>query len=305
MSNVFETTISRGLCINCGLCVMVCNRDAVNISHNADNAISINYSSNKCTDCGKCVAFCTNSILQLKIENEKIVKSNYLTYGLEGAKCFVGNITDRSQLLRSSSGGITTYIAVKMLSEKMVDCIIHARNIESHTGEMHYKSCLSTSIEELDNSRSTVYCAISFEEALSELRRYEYKRVLLIGTPCIIRSCKKYLLEIAHCTLIYTVALACSHNVTNKFTDYLADTLKIPKSQSYKVNLRDKKDISNAHSFNNLFYNTKGFYKSINRFRSQFTLQWRNYSFSVPCCNACSDFWGYYADITIKDAWGK
>ncbi len=217
-------------------------------------------------------------------------------------------VRDENARKKSASGGIATYISEYLLKNNKIDVIIHAKMIEGKTGEQHYKAVISKTIDELNHNRRSFYCAISFDKVLEEIKKSEYEKVLVIGTPCVIRGISNLLSnnkEYSHIEKVYTIALACSHNVNGMFTDYLAESLNIEKNVNYKVDLRNKDNIKDANNFNNHFFTENKTIKKMNRFESEFTEQWRNYSFSMNVCNACSDFWGYRADISVKDAWGK
>jgi len=105
------------------------------------------------------------------------------------------------------------------------------------------------------------------------------------------------------------MSLACSHNVNGMLAAYLADSFGISRNQKWSINYRDKGangDIPNAANFNTAFFDENGnLLCRQNRFKSQWTDLWRNYAFSMNCCNSCSDFWGADSDVSVKDAWYK
>lgn len=104
---------------------------------------------------------------------------------------------------------------------------------------------------------------------------------------------------------IITIALICSHNVNTQYSDWLFEKNKIAKNIPYKINFRNKDNISDINNFNTHIWSESGDLLKKDRNSSGFTQSWRNYFFAMNCCLYCSDIWGYCADISVKDAWDK
>lgn len=310
MKNIFYDTLKNNLCIGCGICSVVCPNDSIRMEHCDENWERPVVDGEKCVGCGKCIDYCPHTFDKVRnISREIATLSDPKMFGLNNAWYYIANVRDDSARISSASGGIASYLIKKLLSQKKADVVIHGEMLKARTGELHYGAAISRTLEDVDKRKSSFYSVFSFNKVLDEIRDDKsIRRICITGVPCIIRAIKNLIQthsDFAHIDKVYSIALSCSHNVTGAFIDYLADSLRIDRSVPYYVNLRNKDDILDANSFNNHFFSDEGTIVKINRFDSEFTLQWRNYSFSLNACNCCSDFWGEAADISVKDAWGK
>ncbi len=305
--NIENTTTKNDLCIGCGICVASCPFNAITMKICNENYKRPIIDEKKCTHCGICSQICPHTFEKVISEAKKVAKcKDYNDFGIDNAEgYYLVNLKNKEKRLASVSGGACTYITEYLLENKLIEAVVHAEMIEGKTGEQHYQARLTTTLEPLRGEKRIVYGAISFDEVLREIEKNMYSKILVIGVPCVVRGARNFLEQKKYINKIYTIALACSHNVNGMFTDYLADSLKIDKETKYKVDLRNKDNIKDANNFNTHYFNETGTIKKINRFEDEFTKQWRNYSFSMNICNSCSDFWGYTADVSVKDAWGK
>mgnify|MGYP000859697474 FL=1 len=306
-SNVMGSTLAYNYCIGCGVCSSVCPTNAISMNYTEKKEYNPVVDNSLCISCKECVKYCPHTINKVNSEAKKICGSkDPNSYGIENSQLLLGYDSNEGDRKKSASGGITSKLAIHMLNNGIVDAVIHAEMIEGKIGEPHYKASISFSEKEVNDKRSSYYGPITFDEVLSEFKG-KHNSILLIGVPCVIRAFTglfknnpKY-----NKNKIYTIALSCSHNVSGMFVDYLAESLKINKEQKFKVNLRNKDNIKDANNYNNHFFDKSQDLSKINRYQSIFTETWRSYFFAINVCNYCSDFWGYTADISVKDAWGE
>jgi len=306
-SNVKLSTLQYDNCIGCGICACACPNKAIKMKLSKYKEIKPGIALNKCSFCGICSEYCPHTKDKILAEALKISgSSDPNSFGLENAVYMLAHDKNEDNRKRSASGGITTALIKHLFDEKIIDGVIHAAMRFGAIGEMHYEASISHSFEEADKKRSSFYGQIDYSQLINELKNTE-KKYLIVGVPCVIKALTKLFRENAcyNKNTIYTVALSCSHNVNGQFVDFLAESLGIHANMPFKANLRNKEDIKDANNFNNHFFGETGDIVKISRFQSVFTDAWRNYFFSLNACSYCSDFWGYAADISVKDAWGR
>ena len=305
--NVIKLTVKYNLCIGCGICKVACESNAITMIRNQYGEITPHINRNKCTNCGLCVLCCPNTQTNLKKEALKIKTiecSN--AYGLQNANYYLAWNPDKKQRQNSCSGGAVTKFAEYLFKNNKIQGMIHVKRVWGHRGDLHYKAIMSTKIEDFYKNSSSAYQQIDFSEILTKLEKE--KTYFMTGTPCVIRGIKSLIKNNYKfkSIKIITCALICSHNTNSQFIDFLTEINKLKDDEKWKVNLRYKDDsMIDANNFKNYIYTKKNILLNKNRFESGWTHLWRNYYFAMGACLKCPDFWGYEADISVKDAWGE
>jgi coenzyme F420 hydrogenase subunit beta len=305
--DVIKTTVSHDHCIGCGMCDAVCPYDAIDMIYNKVKEVEPHIDYDLCADkCSACVNFCPFTEDKIHKEQSKVNElANPNSHGVDGGQYYLAWDKDTGKRLLSASGGAVSAIASSMLENKQVDVVIHAKMLLNAIGKEHYQASLSHSAGEIEDKRSSYYAPISFGDAIKTLKNSD-TRALIIGVPCVIRAATELLRKNKQFrnVQLHTIALACSHVTNGQFIDALADSEGLTYTP-FLVNLRDKTNAVDASKFNNKFFTKDRTLLIKNRFETLFTTLWRNYFFSKNICFSCSDFWGYTADVSVKDAWGK
>lgn len=310
--HIGQSTVAYDHCIGCGICDAVCPHDAIDMIYTKYKEMQPVINDN-CTECTTCVKYCPFTNDKIVSEAHKVTSSkNPNNFGVdENDGLYISYDKRDEKRVKSASGGVVTELAIDMLNKGIVSHVIHADMQSGNIGEMHYNASVSRSAEEIESKRSSFYAPISFNKVLKEFYDKE-KNILIIGVPCVIRGVNEVFEKNRYYkkNKIFTIALSCSHNVNGQFIDFLAESENISQEEVFKVNLRNKDDLVDAnhfknHFFKNDFYNGEQTILKKDRFDTIFTETWRNYFFAMNVCNKCSDFWGYTADVSIKDAWGK
>lgn len=307
--NTVEQTVKNKTCINCGICKFVCKFDAIKMVRNKYGELNPVIDRIKCKKCGKCLNFCPNSKEKMQNEAKKVTSYEQPhTFGLQDANYYIAWNLDKEQRQKCCSGGAVTKLAEYLFKSGKIDGMIHVERLWGKRGDFHYGARISKSIEEIREHVSSAYQPIDFSKVLSSLEKG--KTYFMTGTPCVIRGIKE-LIKCSHDfdgVKIMTCVLVCSHNTNTQVIDFLTEINDLCKKnkEEWKVNIRYKDDsIKDANNFKNYIYTKDSVLLDKNRHESGWTHIWRNYYFAMSTCLKCSDFWGYEADISVKDAWGK
>lgn len=309
--SISDTTLKFNYCINCGICKAVCPHSAIVLKKNkyGENIPCIDQ--NKCTKCGICSLYCPNTKEKLVNTSRKIaLLSDKRTYGLfcengENAEYLLAYSKNDTQRIKSCSGGALTEIACSLLKSNIIDGVVHVKRLWSKRGDSHYCSIISYNENDIREHVSSAYEPIDFSDVLSQIQ--SGKKYFIVATPCVISGLKKLFEKHSKYkkSKIITCALICSHNVTPQFADYFCDLHNIPLNVEYKINFRNKDNVPNQANFNSHIYSQEKDLLKSNRYNNGWTDLWRSYAFSMNVCSHCCDFWGYEADLSVKDAWGK
>ncbi len=257
----------------------------------------------KCTDCGLCVQVCPHTPACI-CEYAKASAEAGERFGLgEEDQYFIAYDLNPQYRIRSASGGALTAILMDLLESGEIDGVITPKAVSAPMGKPHYEFWIIRSVEELDRVRSSHYYPLSYDRVLKEIKGSP-GRYALLGVPCIIRGIKRLPEELRE-KIRYTFCLICSHNVTGRFLDCLAQKEGVKGGEEFTANLRDKSGgIPDANNFNNFFKLSDREIRR-NRFQTAFTDMWRNYFFTHECCLYCPDFYGADTDLSVKDGWGR
>lgn len=215
---------------------------------------------------------------------------------------FAGRASGDSELLKTSSGGLTSWLTAKLLSSGEVDGIIHV----GFGDQAMFAYRRSESLEQLlsDDGRKSRYYPVSFSEILNEIRG-NGRRYAFVGVPCQVRGVRLLTEadDVLAAQIKYTVGLVCGHMKSERYAESLAWQQGITPSELAEVDFRVKDPEAGARGYK--FASMGG----APRRRVETTTgrlvggNWGHAVFQLNACNYCDDIFAETADIVFGDAW--
>lgn len=161
-------------CYGCGLCVVSCARQIIEIKLNKEGFYTpVIHSPDKCTDCGLCTQVC--AYLNDDLSSPEKVRGSYAVWS-----------TDEAVRQKCSSGGIAFELGCALLKKGYQVCGVKY-NARTNRAE-HY---IASTVEELIPSIGSKYIQSYPVDGFKSIdRRQKY---LVTGTPCQMDSFRRYI----------------------------------------------------------------------------------------------------------------
>ncbi len=211
-------------CSGCAACANVCNRSAISMQINADGFYNPIFDTEKCVHCGLCEKACpSNNIVESPAYTKTSPKS-VATFAKEDAI-----------RLESSSGGIFTVLAQKVLSEG--GYVVGVAQLTPS----QFGFTIIDNVVDLSKLRGSKYVQANVGEVYRDVRSLlkTGKKVLFSGTPCQVAALYAVLGDNKRENLI-TVDLVCHGVPTRLLYDKYCSELENEKGKVIQTIFRDK-----------------------------------------------------------------
>lgn len=302
-----EKVIKGDFCIGCGVCAVVSND--IKIKLNSLGQYQAELLDNISTEIDEICPFTNESknedelsdIFLDKINDSRKNIGKYLSN-------YVGFVKNSKQRETSSSGGILSWLLIRLLENKEIDGVIHVGNFENDQNVlMGYR--ISLTKEDVLNNRKSRYYPIEMSNVLTEIKKeHPLKKFAIIGIPCFIKSIRLLQLKDSYYkeNIKYTFGIVCGHLKSKYFAEsyaleaglkpndmnsidfrYYQDTDTIASNYSVKIEGKEKEESKVIIKGNNDFYASN----------------WGHGMFKYNACEFCDDVLAETADIVFGDAW--
>lgn len=210
-----------------------------------------------------------------------------------------GYVNNLSSRLESSSGGLTTWFAGKLLENGHIDAIIHVGGNDKDI--FNYK--ISRSMQELHSpsSKKSRYFPVSFEHLVEYIKDTDEK-LLFIGIPCYVKAIRQLQRTFKLQNIRFVFALVCGHMKSKGFAESYSWQLGIEPQDLSSIDFRVKKPGFEASDYFVEATSVDGKVKSA-RNKSLLSSNWGHGHFKHKACDFCDDLAGELADATFGDAW--
>ena len=216
--------VSHQQCCGCSACFSVCPKQCIEMKQDEFGFLYPSISSDSCVECSLCEKVCPC----LQTESTKTTPESF----------FAAKIKNESKRIQSSSGGVFTFLAEKILAQNGIVC---AARFESLTHLIHD---FCTRIEDLDAYKGSKYLQSDMRNCYLETKRLlsEGRKVLFVGTSCQIMGLKLFLRK-PYSNLI-AMEIVChgvpSPFVWSKYLSELCNRKHVEISQINSIEFRNK-----------------------------------------------------------------
>ena len=290
MENNVNNIKESYLCYGCGLCTVVCPKEAITMKYDAIGRLMPDIDDSKCVNCGLCANNCSSldkKGIQLPIAADSFV-GNFINV-------YIGKSKDDFIYKNGQSGGVVTSILKYLFDTGKIDGAIICQ-VDYYTTEYIPKAIVATSVSELYACQGSSYVPVDMISAVKEIKNL--KSIAVVGTGCHIEayhaleSFKSKYRDI----ITYKLGLICDRTLCRTVTNVLEKD--IFKTELRKIVWRDKsKDYKRASL---KILTNKGTEKELPRWQRMVLKD----PFTNPRCRICFDKLAVHADIVLGDPWG-
>ena len=275
-------------CSSCAACANVCARNAVSMQLDTEGFYRPVIDAEKCVQCGACERVCS---WNKTVENPNVADVS--------PKTVAAYAKDESVRLQSSSGGIFTVLAERVLDDGGVVVGV------AQTAPTRFGHIVVENKADLAKLRGSKYVQADVGLVYREVRNLlkAGRKVLFSGTPCQVAGLYAVLGNAASADL-FTVDIVCHGTPSVKvFEKYVREMEKTDDSVLDGVNFRDKSEGWSGYALLHRFKSGKSV--SVHHGRSKYMRLFLNRICQNVSCDEC-----HYrklpriADITLGDYWG-
>ncbi|OOB91897.1 Coenzyme F420 hydrogenase/dehydrogenase, beta subunit C-terminal domain [Rathayibacter sp. VKM Ac-2630] len=211
-----------------------------------------------------------------------------------------GRIADDSGIVDSSSGGLTSYALEALLTRDLVDGII---NVGRSEGSALFEYTVSSSIDDLRQSRKSAYYATSFTDVLSRIKG-DGTRYAIVGVPCFIKAARSLAEEMPDlgAQIKYYIGIVCGHLKSTFFAESLAWQVGVAPDEIASVDFRVKNREKSSNQYDYEVTDVSDGVRTRNVL-STIDGNWGYGAFQPEACNFCDDVFAETADVVFGDAW--
>lgn len=288
-NNISKQENEINYCTSCQLCSAVCPVNAIEIKLDEEGFYKPFVDEKKCIDCGKCISICH------KYDNSIIMSDEY-------KKVYAAKSKNKNILLNSTSGGIGTHLAEKLIKEGY-KAIGVTYNYELNRAE----NIIIEKSEDLCKIQGSKYIQSYSEKIYKEIfKNLKDEKYAIFGLPCQIYGINKYLRKINKRENFVLIDLFChgcpSLNLWTKYLSFIKQKYNLLEIE--KIEFRSKKKGWHEYLICMNYDKNKIFISKLNTRDEFFKLFFSDKFLNKSCyeCKLRSTL--SYTDIRLGDYWG-
>lgn len=294
-SNVAKTR-ELDLCVSCGICKASCPKNAIVMEYNSGQFFP-KIDKKKCVNCGLCLKTCPGIDLDyLNLRNRNSLTEDAFVGKLIESYTVHSNNTGIRK--KSASGGFITTLIIELIKKKEFDYafVLVFDKYEYKLAKLKPVN----NLEEILRSVKSKYIPASVGSVITELKKQNKKKYIIVGTPCQILGIKKYLQtdKISEDKLLF-LGLFCDKTLNYNVVKYFKDKYCNPDEKIKKIDFRTKEKCGWPGNSKISFASKREIF--INR---NVRIQIKKF-FQLQRCLFCVDKLNQLADISCGDCYIK
>lgn len=216
----------------------------------------------------------------------------------------VGHVAEPDYRARGSSGGLTSWIAARLLAAGEIDGVVHVKPGGTAGSGPLFSYGVSTSVEELGRGAKSRYYPVELSAILLALKQGPGKRYAFVGVPCFLKALRRLAdadPEISDMVAV-TIGLFCGHQKSAHFAAYLAWQAGIAPEDLATIDFRHKLEDRAASDY--AMQATAADGRVVTRRMAELDgRDWGQGWFRLKACDYCDDVVAETADLSVGDAW--
>lgn len=179
MANI-ESVVKNKLCIQCGMCAAACPLRCIAMRRKGNDFLP-GIDASRCTNCGICSRIC--AVDDLRNYDPSVPLDDFILGSYSDIYC--AQTKNADILHNAASGGVATTLIDALLRDNEYDCAFVIRGYNYDDQLCTTKIVAGDNLTDTPKSR---YLTVSHCAAARYIRENPDRRVILIGTGCIITS---------------------------------------------------------------------------------------------------------------------
>lgn len=304
-TDIFKYVVEQDLCVGCGICVVECCEHILSMKWNEEGFLVPEMIGNCKNNCS-CINVCPFNPFpdnEVRTENEIadiFLKETPHSHSKIGYFYTIYAGYSKEFRLTSSSGGMATYVAKKLLENKIVDHII---SVTEGDNDNFYKYSIISSANNIRQASKTKYYPVTLAEVLANIENTKGK-IAVVGVACFIKAIRLY--QYYHPTfkekIPFLIGIICGGMKSKFFTEYLAGKAGIRNNRFLNPEYRIKDYNSKASDYSFGCVDCEENQHKVMKMRRVGDM-WGTGLFKANACDFCDDVTTELSDISLGDAW--
>lgn len=305
MAREIDHVVDNGLCIGCGSCSLGAYQNIGLDRFGRYKAYSVLVQED---DLDKQDKVCPFSNASLNEDDLAPLRGseNELRYDPKighFVSLWTGHVKSPPYRGQGSSGGITSWLLNTLLSNGLVDAVVHVRPGSLGTNpSLLFSYQISRSSAEINSGAKSHYFPVEMSEVLAHIRRTP-GRYAVVALPCFAKSLRS-LMEVEPVfkeRITFLIGLFCGHLKSTRFAELLAYQAGFTTKTMTSIDFRTKIQGRDAGDYG---YTVSDGVRAITKPMAEVIgRDWGMGIFKYKACDFCDDISAEVADVSVGDAW--